>query len=92
MSRSKGTTGPCAYCKNSTPREEAVVCLNCEEITHCCCVGVSLKEFSIISKSSSYTCVSCLREVYQSTINKMQGTNVALQTEIAKLCSALTDL
>ena len=92
MPKTKEFAGPCAYYTNNTPWDEAVICSNCEEIAYRYCVGVPLKQFSAISESSPYTCVSCQRDAYQSTINKMQDTIIALQMEIAELHSALTNL
>ena len=89
MPKSKGIAGPCAY---NTPREKAVICSNCDETAHRYCVGVSIKEFSAISKSSPYSCARCQREVYQTTISEMQDTIVTLWLEIAELRTALTDL
>ena len=88
MPKSKGiAAGLCAYCNNSTPRDEAVTCSICEEIAHRYRVGVSLMKFSTISENSPYSC-----EKPTSLPSVRCAIPLLRFSEIAEPCSALSDL
>jgi hypothetical protein len=97
MPRSKGTAGasagpPCAYCTNSTPQEEAVICSTCGETSHRYCAGVPMKNFRTISESSPHICAQCQRKADLKTISDMQDTIVALKIEVGELRAALSEV
>ena len=96
MPRSKGIVSasagpPCAYCTNSTPQEEAVICSICGETSHRYCAGVPMKDFRTISENNPHTCAQCQRKADLKTISVMQDTIVALKTEISELRAALSE-
>ena len=82
---------PCTICSSevSTGVDDPVTCGICKRTAHRYCAGVSVDEYSAISTSSPYMCLTCFKREYVVTIGELKDCISVLKAEVAELQKAV---